>query len=209
MSTEVIPISKLDSLEKLDAALSVLVARGESIEVSDQLTDLQAKEFEVECKSYEKAVDLFSDPEITELRERTTHLVSAKKSLLAPMLRVFELVKGKRRKWEEAERVAAEKANAKQPKRGGEAIQISPAIPTLQGVQSRRLYRVAVEDEDAILVAWALAKRGKTKQDQYRAMFLRSYIRVDEDAIKAAARSEKGWKELREEKVPGLKFWTE
>lgn len=209
MTTQVIPISKLDSLEKLDKALSVLVARGEGIEVSDQLTDLAAKEFEVECKSYEKAVDLFADPDITELRERVTHLVSAKKALLAPMLRVFELVKTKRRAWEEAERKAAEKETAKANRKGGEAIEIRPSIPTLQGAQSRRLYKVKVEDADAILLEWLKAKKGKTNKDKMRAMFLRSYIRLDEAGIQAVARSEKGWKELKEQGVPGLRFWTE
>jgi hypothetical protein len=209
MTTQVIPISKLDSLEKLSTALEALVSRGETIEVSDQVTDLRAKEFEVECKSYEKAVDLFADPEITELRERTTHAVSAKKALLAPMLRVFEMVRTKRRQWEEAERVAAEKATAKANKKGGEAVEVKPAIPTLAGAQSRRQYKVSVEDEDAVLYEWLKAERGRTNKDKYRAMFLRSYIRVDANAIQAAARSEEGWRKLKAENVNGLKFWTE
>jgi hypothetical protein len=217
MTTQVIPISKLDSLEKLSATLEKLVARGDSIEVRDPLTDLQAKEFEVECKSYEKAVDLFTDPEITELRERVTHAVSAKKALMAPMLRVFELVRTKRRAWEESERVAAEKANAKQPKKGGEAVQVSPSIPTLAGAQSRRMYKVSVEDEDAVLYEWLKAERGSKKlprkadrdKTAYRAMFLRSYIKVDAAAVQAAARSKEGWEKLKSENVPGLKFWTE
>lgn len=209
MTTGVIPFSKLDSLDKLNEAVSVLVAKGESIDVCDASTDLVAKQFLVECKSYEKAVDLFSDPEITDLRERTSRLVAAKKSLLAPMLRVFEMVKGRSRVWEEAERVATAKANEKANKKGGEAIEIKPAIPTLQGVPSRRLYKVRVENADAVLEDYLKAKRGRTKEDVRRAMFLRSYIKIDEAAIQAVARSEKGWKVLQEEKVPGLKFWTE
>jgi hypothetical protein len=209
MTTQLVPISKLDSLEKLNAALSALVARGEGIEVSDQRTDLQAKEFEIECKSYEKAVDLFADGEIQDLRERTSKAVAAKKALLSPMLRVFEMVKSSRRRWEEAERVATEKEQAKQNKRGGEPIEIKPAIPTLAGAQSRRLYKVKVESEDAILYEWVKAERGKTKRDALRALFLRSWIRVDEAAVQAVARSKEGWERLKAEEVPGLKLWTE
>lgn len=209
MTTQVIPISRLDSLEKLNEALSKLVSRGEAIEVKDAASDLEAKQFKIECDSYEKAVDLLCDPEIVELRERTSKAVASKKVLLDPVLRVKKLVIEGYRAWEEAERKAAEKEAAKANKKGGEAVQVKPSIPTLQGAQSRRLYKVQVVDHDAILFEFIKAKRGKTKKDMMRALYLRSYIRIDEAAIQAVARSEKGWKELQEAKVPGLRFWTE
>lgn len=211
MTTQVIPISRLDSLEKLNEALTKLVARGEAIEVKDAASDLEAKQFKIECDSYEKAVDLLCDPEIVELRERTSKAVASKKVLLDPVLRVKKLVIEGYRAWEEAERKAAEKEQAKLNKGGKEAslASVKPSIPTLQGAQSRRLYKVQVVDQDAILFEFIKAKRGKTNKDKMRAMFLRSYIRVDEAAIQAVARSEKGWKELQEAKVPGLRFWTE
>lgn len=204
MATETQVISISQTLEKLNEKLTALVARGDSMEVSDPASDLAAKQFKIECDSYEKAVDLFADPDITDLRERVSKLVVAKKALLDPVLRVKKLVIEKYRAWEESERVAAE--NDKGAPKG--AV-VKPSIPTLAGALSRRLYKVAVENEDVILLEWVKARKYRDKDSQYRAMFLRSYIRIDEAAIQAAARSEKGWNELKAQKVPGLKFWTE
>ena len=204
---EVIPIklSEEEALAKLNQQVAALVAKGRSIEVIDPATDLQAKQFRVECKSYEKAVDLFCDGDIQDATERVAKLRTAKKELLLPMEIILEAVDNNRKAWEEKERQLADKEGEK----FGDTITIRPRIPTLQGVASTRRYKVAVEDEDEILLAWMKAKRGRTKKDAMLAMILRSYIHVDEKAIQAVARSEKGWHELQEQKIPGLKFWTE
>jgi len=202
---------RMKQVEKLNEHLAVLVKRGEAIHVTDQATDLQAKQYEIECTSYEKAVDVYADPDIADARERLSGLQAAKKMLLAPVLTVMGVVRSQRRLWEEQERQAAEreqktKENSKRP---GGPIEIKPSIPTLQGAQSRRIYKVKVTDADVILAAWAKARAGRSKKDQYRAMFLRSYIRVDEAAMQAAARSKEGWEALKAEKIPGVEFWTE
>ena len=203
------------TLDRLNERLGMLIKKGEAIRVTDVRSCLAAKQFRVECKGYEKAVDLYADGDIQDASERLSKLRAAKKILLAPVLAVLDVVDKNRRTWEEQERQAAEhdvenlRESFKKQGRSGEPIEVRPAIPTLEGTQSRRRYCVKLNDPDAVLEDWAKAKAGRTKKDQYRAMFLRSYLRVDEAAIQAAARSEEGWKKLKAEKIHGLKFWTE
>src|ERR1700746_2156692 len=154
MSTTPIVGPSTEILKDLNLRLELLVSKGKSINVTDPQSDLEAKEFRVECKSYEKAVDLFCDGDITDLSERLTKLRKAKKELLLPMEVILTAVDNMRKPWEENERKAAEKEQAKY----GNTVEIRPAIPSLQGVASRRMYRVAVEDEDAVLLAWMKAK---------------------------------------------------
>ena len=200
---------KLKYVDELNERIAALVERGEGIRVVDAATDLEAKQFELDCKGYEKAVDLYADADIQEARERASKLVAAKKMLLDPILKILGRVKSQRRWWEEQERAAAEKEQKAADKKCGEPIQIRPSIPTLQGTQSRRLYKAKVNDPDAVLEAWAKARQDRTKKGRYRAMFLRSYIDVNEVAVQAAARSQEGWEKLRAEKIPGIEFWTE
>ena len=204
--TQVISISQ--TLEKLNAQLSALVARGDSLEVSDPATDLAAKQFKIECDSYEKAVDLLCDPEITELRERVSKAVVTKKALLDPVLRVKKDVIAKYRAWEEAERVAAAK-EAEKLKKKGETVTVKPSIPTLAGAPSTRRFKVKVVSKEAFLLEWIKARKYRDKESQMRALILESYIQIDEAGIQAAARSEKGWNELKAMKLAGLEFYTE
>ena len=108
-SENLVPIlqQSLD-LTALNQKMSALVAKGESLKVCDQATDLDAKQFELEVKSYEKAVDLYADADIQDATERLNRLRIAKMKLLQPLVLVRDKVRGIRKAWEEAERKAAE-----------------------------------------------------------------------------------------------------
>jgi hypothetical protein len=108
MATHEIVTSKDQMIERLNEKLGALVKRGEAINVTDQASDVLAKQYKVEIRSYEKAVDLYADGDIYEVKERLTNLQTAKKMLLAPALAVLELVEKSRKKWEEEERKKAE-----------------------------------------------------------------------------------------------------
>jgi hypothetical protein len=110
MATQVAEIVKANehAIEQLNQKLGELIERGKSIDVRDQATCLEAKQFRVEAKSYEKAVDLYADGDIQDAKERLTKLQAAKKMLLAPLVAVLEDVERNRRTWEEDERRKAE-----------------------------------------------------------------------------------------------------
>lgn len=108
-TTDLTPVlQKSLDLTKLNQAVAALVAKGESIEVSDASTCLDAKQFELNCKEYEKAVDLYTDADITAKQAELNQLRIAKKRLLDPMQNVKALVQGRRKHWEELERRNAE-----------------------------------------------------------------------------------------------------
>jgi hypothetical protein len=159
-------LQKSLDLTALNQKMSALVAKGESLKVCDQATDLDAKQFELEVKSYEKAVDLYADADIQDATERLNRLRIAKMKLLQPLVLVRDKVRGIRKAWEEAERRAAEaeenrlqaeaqkvrerevnaqlrkgeigKREAEQLKLEVPKVTVKPSIPTMQGVQSRR-----------------------------------------------------------------------
>lgn len=110
MATQVAEIVKgrEGALTQLNETLAALIQRGGGMEVKDAASDLEAKQFKVEVKSYEKAVDLFADGDIQDAKERLSKLQGAKKMLLAPLQSVLEVVERKRRTWEEDERRKAE-----------------------------------------------------------------------------------------------------
>src|SRR6516165_4854694 len=109
MSENLVPILQQSiDLAALNQKMSALVAKGEAIKVCDQATDLDAKQFELEVKSYEKAVDLYADADIQDATERLNRLRIAKMKLLQPLVLVRDKVRGIRKAWEEAERRAAE-----------------------------------------------------------------------------------------------------
>jgi colicin import membrane protein len=171
-----------------------LVKKGEAIQVSDASTCLAAKEFKVECKSYEQAVNLYTDSNIQNAKERLAHLQTGKKQLLAPMQSILDTVESRRRRWEEEERRKAEaearklqeemrkqaeqrseeerrarEREVEKARKAGEIgkreaerlkkeaaveaqaqaanvpkIEVKAAIPTLQGVASRRQWKFRI-----------------------------------------------------------------
>src|SRR6516164_9400403 len=175
MSENLVPIlqQSLD-LTALNQKMSALVAKGESLKVCDQTTDLDAKQFELEVKSYEKAVDLYADADIQDATERLNRLRIAKMKLLQPLVLVRDKVRGIRKAWEEAERRAAEaeaqrlqdfaeearkkevagmlrrgeigKREAEQLKLEVPKVTVKPSIPTISGVQSRRNWTFEIVD---------------------------------------------------------------
>jgi len=109
MSDNLVPILQQSiDLAALNQKMSALVVKGEAIKVCDQTTDLDAKQFELEVKSYEKAVDLYADADIQDATERLNRLRIAKMKLLQPLVLVRDKVKNIRKAWEESERRAAE-----------------------------------------------------------------------------------------------------
>jgi hypothetical protein len=108
MATSQIMPQKEEILQQLNERVAALVRRGESIDVKDQASDVLAKQFKVEVKSYEKAVELYADGDIQEVKERLSSLQTAKKMLLAPVLAILETVERRRKAWEEEERRKAE-----------------------------------------------------------------------------------------------------
>ena len=174
-SENLVPIlqQSLD-LTALNQKMSALVAKGESLKVCDQATDLDAKQFELEVKSYEKAVDLYADADIQDATERLNRLRIAKMKLLQPLVLVRDKVRGIRKAWEEAERRAAEaeenrlqaeaqktrerevnaqlrkgeigKREAEQLKLEVPKVTVKPSIPTISGVQSRRNWTFEIVD---------------------------------------------------------------
>ncbi len=108
MSTSQIVPQKEEMLQQLNERVAALVKRGESIDVKDQASDVLAKQFKVEVKSYEKAVELYADGDIQEVKERLSTLQTAKKMLLAPVLAILETVERGRKAWEEQERQRTE-----------------------------------------------------------------------------------------------------
>jgi hypothetical protein len=167
-------LQKSLDLTALNQKMSALVAKGESIKVCDQMTDLDAKQFELEVKSYEKAVDLYADGDIQDATERLNRLRIAKMKLLQPLVLVRDKVRGIRKAWEEGERRAAEaeekrlqdeaqkarekevnaqlrkgeigKREAEQMKLEVPKVTVKPSIPTMQGVQSRRNWTFEIVD---------------------------------------------------------------
>jgi hypothetical protein len=183
-----------EALAKLTDRMTELVKKGEAIQVADASSCLAAKEFKVECKSYEQAVNLYADADIQNVKERLAHLQTGKKQLLAPIQSVLETVEGRRKRWEEDERRKAEaearklqeemrkeaerkseeerrfrerevekarkageigkreaerlKAQAAEEAKAQAAnvpqIEVKPAIPTLQGVASRRQWKFRI-----------------------------------------------------------------
>lgn len=150
MATKAIVTERQSALIALNEKLTLLVKRGEGIEVKDASGDLQAKQFEIEAKSFFKAVDLYTDAEITDANERLSKLRIAKKLLLAPLEAVYERVRTIRKQWEEAERQAAEKEGRKLD------LEVKPGIPTVAGVQSRRNWRFKVKDVRKMKREWMM-----------------------------------------------------
>ena len=101
-------VPKQEALEKLNRKVGELIALGEKIEVKDAATCLEAKQFSIQIKSYQKAVDLYADGDIQDAKERLSTLQGAKKMLLAPVVAISEAVETKRKRWEEDERRKAE-----------------------------------------------------------------------------------------------------
>lgn len=97
-----------EALEKLNQKVGELIASGQKIEVKDAATCLEAKQFSIQVKSYQKAVDLYADGDIQDAKERLSTLQAAKKMLLAPVVAILEAVETKRKRWEEEERQKAE-----------------------------------------------------------------------------------------------------
>jgi len=195
MSENLVPILQQSiDLAALNQKMSALVAKGESLKVCDQATDLDAKQFELEVKSYEKAVDLYADADIQDATERLNRLRIAKMKLLQPLVLVRDKVRGIRKAWEEAERVAAEKDEAKQqakedkkPKSERQQISVVPAIPTVAGVPSRRNWKFRITN--SVIIP-------------------RRFWMVDEQAIGRMVRETKD-KEQAEKNCPGITVWSE
>src|SRR6516162_10455743 len=141
-SENLVPVlQKSLDLAALNQKMSALVAKGEAIKVCDQTTDLDAKQFELEVKSYEKAVDLYADADIQDATERLNRLRIAKMKLIQPLVLVRDKVRGIRKAWEERERRAAEEEQAKlqakemkKPRDERQQVTVMPAIPTVAGV---------------------------------------------------------------------------
>ena len=177
--SDLVPILQQSiDLAALNQKMSALVAKGESLKVCDQTTDLDAKQFELEVKSYEKAVDLYADADIQDATERLNRLRIAKMKLLQPLVLVRDKVRGIRKAWEEAERRAAEveenrlqaeaqkarekevnaqlrkgeigKREAEQMKLEVPRVTVKPSIPTISGVQSRRNWTFEIVNENLI-----------------------------------------------------------
>lgn len=104
--TQLVP--KNESLAKLNQKVGELIALGEKIEVRDAASCLEAKQFSIQVKSYQKAVDLYADGDIQDAKERLSGLQAGKKMLLAPVVAILEAVDTKRKRWEEDERRKAE-----------------------------------------------------------------------------------------------------
>jgi len=216
MSENLVPILQQSiDLAALNQKMSALVAKGESLKVCDQATDLDAKQFELEVKSYEKAVDLYADADIQNATERLNRLRIAKMKLLQPLVLVRDKVRGIRKAWEEAERRAAEveenrlqaeaqkarekevaaqlrrgeigKREAEQLKLEVPKVTVKPSIPTISGVQSRRRWVFGIADPDKIP---------------------RQFLTPDLEAIGRMVRAEKN-KALAEKICPGIEVWTE
>ena len=164
METKIEIIGRQQAIIALNEKLSLLVRRGEAIEVKDASGDLQAKQYEVEVKSYFKAVDLFADGEIQDVKERLGKLTVAKKLLLAPLQAVYEKVRQLRRAWEENERKEAEKEASKLSKKHGQEIDVKPSIPTVAGVQSRRNWKFNVKDAKKVKREWMMPDYGRIGQ---------------------------------------------
>lgn len=109
MSNEgAVTVTSTEALVALNQKLSALIEKGQGIEIVDATSCLAAKQFQVEVKSYSKAVDLYADGDIQDAKERLTKLQAAKKMLLNPIETVLAIVDRKRRTWEEDERRRAE-----------------------------------------------------------------------------------------------------
>lgn len=174
-------------IKRLNAKVSELIKKGESIDVTNPETCLEAKSFEVECKSYEKAVDLYADGDITDAKERLSKLQTAKKMLLIPMQAILVVVRAKRRAWEEVERREAEKEQANINKKSDVPLQVKPAIPSLPGVRSFRQWKFKIVNE---------------------ARIPRKYLIPDEAAIGKMVREFQD-KEQAERECPGIEVRTE
>jgi len=203
------------NLATLNQKMALLVAKGESLKVCDQATDLDAKQFELEVKSYEKAVDLYADADIQDATERLNRLRIAKMKLLQPLVLVRDKVKNIRRAWEEAERRAAEaeenrlqaeaqkarekevnaqlrkgeigKREAEQLKLEVPKVTVKPSIPTMSGVPSTRRWKFKVVNPNVVP---------------------RIYWRIDEEAIGKEVREIKD-KAKAEREIPGITVWSE
>jgi len=181
-------------LAALNQKMSALVAKGEAIKVCDQTTDLDAKQFELEVKSYEKAVDLYADADIQDATERLNRLRIAKMKLIQPLVLVRDKVRGIRKAWEERERRAAEEEQAKlqakemkKPRDERQQVTVMPAIPTVAGVPSRRNWKFKVVNPNKVP---------------------RFYWRIDEQAIGEEVRKIKD-KAKAESQIPGIEVWSE
>jgi hypothetical protein len=108
MSTTQLAVHKDEALQRLNERVEQLVKAGEAIQVTDLSSDVAAKQFKVQVKSYETAVNLYADADIQDAKERLSTLQTAKKMLMAPVLAVLESVERKRKAWEEDERRKAE-----------------------------------------------------------------------------------------------------
>ena len=247
---------KQEALDKLNQKVGELIASGQKIEVKDAATCLEAKQFSIEVKSYQKAVELYADGDIQDAKERLSTLQAAKKMLLAPVVAILEAVETKRKRWEEEERQKAEaeqrrlqgearvaqekkakkereerdrlaaeerkrkekeieearkagdigKRKAERLKKEAEAqqqiekqkakedeefaaarvpvVEVKAAIPTLQGVASRRIWKFRIVDENKIP---------------------REYLMPDEKKIGQYVRDEK----LPGEVIPGIEAYSE
>src|SRR6516164_4542277 len=209
--SDLVPILQQSiDLTALNQKMALLVAKGESLKVCDQMTDLDAKQFELEVKSYEKAVDLYADADIQDATERLNRLRGAKMRLLHPLIVVRDKVRGIRKAWEEAERRAAEaeekrlqdeaqkarerevagqlrrgeigKREAEQLKLEVPKVTVKPSIPTMSGVQSRRNWTFEIVNENLIP---------------------ERFWRIDEQAIGEMVRKTKD-KALAEKTCPGI-----
>ncbi len=178
MATAEIIKQKDEVLGQLNERVAALVKRGEAIQVTDQASDVLAKQFKVEVKSYEKAVELYADGDIQDAKERLSTLQTAKKMLLAPVLEVFETVEKRRKLWEEEER---KKAEAEQ-RREQERARIEAARKAAD--ERREQERIAEEERK---------RRQKEIEEQRKAGELKAaearrlQKQADEDAVRQKA----------------------
>jgi hypothetical protein len=106
--TQAMAVQGQEALERLNQRVGELIALGEKIEVKDAVSCLEAKQFSIQVKSYQKSVDLYADGDIQNAKERLSTLQAAKKMLLAPVAIISEAVEMKRKRWEESERLRTE-----------------------------------------------------------------------------------------------------
>src|SRR6266851_2974092 len=159
MSISQIVPQKQEILQQLNERVAALVKHGESIDVKDQASDVLAKQFKVEVKSYEKAVDLYADADIQDVKERLSTLQTAKKMLLAPVLAVFETVERRRKAAEE--RRERERIIEEERKRREKEIDAQRKAGELKAAEAKKLQRQAEEEATR---AKAIAAEEEKKQ---------------------------------------------
>ena len=219
MSEHLVPILQQSiDLAALNQKMALLVAKGEAIKVCDQATDLDAKQFELEVKSYEKAVDLYADADIQDATERLNRLRIAKMKLLQPLVLVRDKVRGIRRAWEEAERRAAEVEENRLQAEAVKAHQKEVAAQLRRGEISKReaqenlafgvgVPKIMVKPSIPTMSGVPSTRRWKFKVVNPNVV-PRIYWRIDEEAIGKEVREIKD-KAKAESEIPGIEVWSE